>query len=364
MKGGSRNSRVSKPAGSGDWPAFGGVMKKPPDKNPASLAKLRYGKKYSFNAKHNKDVPLETWFQYSSEGLILFVVFYTQACRWSQCLGCNLPSTSSREHIDFEALMRQIDQVFRDSKVLSKRRLIRKVIVSNNGSVLDEATFSSTALIYLIAKMNLLLPNLEIVSLETRAEYVDMEELEFLSRVLKEGKTPTILELAVGVEAFDDQVRQKIFRKGLPLEVLEQLAKKIAPFGYHLKCYFMQKPVPKMSDAEAVDDVRKGIDYLSEISLKYRLSINMHLNPTFVARGTSLEEEFLNGRYTPPSLRDVLKAVLHAEGKPLSVYVGLYDEHLAVKGGSFIRKGDAPLIKRLEHFNRTQNYRCLRKSLT
>ena len=44
---------------------------------------------------------------------------------------------------------------------------MRKIIVSNNGSVLDEVTFSSTALIYLMAKLNLHLPNLAVLTLET-----------------------------------------------------------------------------------------------------------------------------------------------------------------------------------------------------
>jgi len=41
------------------------------------------GKYYQFNDKHNKNLPLATWFQNSDEGLVLFIVFYTQACRWS-----------------------------------------------------------------------------------------------------------------------------------------------------------------------------------------------------------------------------------------------------------------------------------------
>ena len=37
----------------------------------------------------------------------------------------------------------------------------------------------------------------------------------------------------------------------------------------------------------------------------------------------------------------------------------LYDEGLAVPGGSFLRPGDESLVKRLEEFNRTQNYDLL-----
>ena len=61
-------------------------------------------KSYCYDDDHDKSVPIEMWFQESHEGLILFVVFYSQACRWSQCTGCNLPSKASLEHVGFKAL--------------------------------------------------------------------------------------------------------------------------------------------------------------------------------------------------------------------------------------------------------------------
>ena len=63
---------------------------------------------------------------------------------------------------------------------------IRKVIVSNNGSVLDRETFSSTALMYLLAQLNIHLPNLAVLSIETRPEYVEIAELDFMARAIAE----------------------------------------------------------------------------------------------------------------------------------------------------------------------------------
>lgn len=317
------------------------------------------GKTYQFDEAHDPDRPAEMWFQESEEGEILFLVFYSQACRWSQCLGCNLPSKMSRHHVPFRALMGQVDYVFRDPDVIRRRESMKKVIVSNNGSVLDEATFSSTALVYLISQLNLHLPNLSVLSLETRPEYVDPAELEFLSRVLAEGNTPTALEIAIGFEAFDDRIRNEVFRKGLPLEVFERCVRMIAPYGYHLKCYLMQKPVPGMSDEEAVADVRQAIDFFSRIAEQYRVTVNLHINPTYVAAGTQLAEAFERGQYAPPMLRDVARAVRNAQGRQLSVFIGLNDEGLAVDGGSFIRKGDEDVVAALNRFNRTQDYAIL-----
>jgi radical SAM enzyme (TIGR01210 family) len=320
-------------------------------------------KDYRFDDSHDPRQPAHFWFQESTEGLVLFIVFYTQACRYSRCLGCNLPSRMSRKHVDFRHLMAQIDFVFAAPAVTPQAPNIRKVIVSNNGSVLDEITFSSTALIYLIAKLNLHFPNLAVLAIETRVEYVDELELEFIARALTEGDTPTTLEIAVGFEAFDNHIRNEVFRKALDLDRFDDLCRKVAHHKFRLKCYFMQKPVPGLSDDDAVRDVQAAIDYLSRQAEDHHLPINLHLNPTYAAAGTPLETSFRRGDFQPPTLRDVARAILHAEHKPLSVYIGLSDEDLACPGGSFLRPADAPLVPLLESFNRTQDYNLLRRIL-
>jgi len=321
-------------------------------------------KHYSFDESHNRNMPADIWFQHSTEGLILFVVFYSQACRWSQCLGCNLPSLMSTHHISFESLMKQIDHLF-ELEVVTKERLnIQKVIASNNGSILDQETFSSTALMYFLAKLNIHLPNLNVLSIETRAEFVEFAELEFMARALAESSSGTILELAIGFEAFDNRIRNEIFNKGLPLETFERFVRKAAPFGYHVKAYFMLKPVPGITNKEAIEDIRRAIEYLSDLAESHDVAINMHLNPTYVATGTVLEDEFSKGNYSPPKLSDVTRAAMYSKDKPISVYIGLSDEHLAVEGGSFIRAGDEEMVAQLELFNRTQDYRILQHILT
>ncbi|MFH1377930.1 MAG: hypothetical protein ABIH86_04185 [Planctomycetota bacterium] len=320
---------------------------------------LAAGKTYQYNDNHDETAPEEIWFQESNEGEILFIVFYSLACRWSRCLGCNLPSRMASRHIGYRAIMAQVDNLFRRPDVIAKKDAIRKIVVSNNGSILDEATFSSTALMYFIAQVNNHLKNLNAISIETRPEYVDVAELEFIARALSESKRSVSLEIAIGFEAFDDHIRNDVFTKGLPLTAVEELLASLSPYGFRLKAYFMQKPVPGMSDADAIEDIRRAIDYLSRMSDIHRVKINMHINPTYVASGTRLEEAFNKGEYSPPRLIDVADAVRHARGKSVSVFVGLFDEGLAVKGGSFIRAGDEPVIQTLELFNRTQDYDTL-----
>ncbi len=319
--------------------------------------KKSINKSYTYNNDHNPVLPADTWFQNPPEGLTLFIVLYTLTCQWSQCLGCNLPSQMSEYHISYKNIIKQIDYVFNHILDDKKKTELKKIILSNNGSVLDEKTFSTTALLYFIAMMNMNCPNIDTLTIETRPEYVDWEELEIIARALKEGDTPSNLEVAIGFEAYDEIIRNEYFKKGLNLEVFEKFAEKMGKYGFKLKTYFMLKPVPQITEKEAIEDIKNGIDYLDGIAKKYSLYINMHLNPTYVARGTPLEDAFKNGEYGPPRLSDVVEIVKHAEGKDISLYIGLDDEGLAVENGSFIREGDENLVEKLSEFNRTENYR-------
>lgn len=317
------------------------------------------GKTIAFDDAHDESKPAQIWFDHTVDGLMLFVVFYTQACRWKNCLGCNLWSMCASRHIGFRAIMRQIDALFAEPEVAAQRGEIHHLIVSNNGSVLDEGTFSSTALIYLVAQANVHLPNLSVLTLETRPCYVDVAELEFLARALREGETPTALELAIGFEAFDDHIRNKVYRKGLTLRAFEECAERVGRHHFRLRCYFMLKPIPGMSDIDAITDIHRGIDYLDAITHRLHLPIAMHLNPTYVATGTELEGAFRRGEYTPPRLADVVAAIRHAKGKHIAITVGLHDEGRAVPGGSFLRTEDEPIRVALKRFNASQDFDAL-----
>lgn len=316
-------------------------------------------KNYQHNDSRNPQRPIDIWFADSLEGLMLFVVFYTKACRWDKCLGCNLSSLSSSQKIDFKSLMEQTDFVYSRTDVAQKLDQIRHIILSNNGSVFDRETFSSTSLIYFVAKTNILVPNLSLLTIETRPEYVDWPTLEFLASAIKEGQTPTSLEVAIGFEAYDEYIRNKVFNKGLDLAKIEDLAQKLSRYDFRLKCYMMQKPVPGMTDKEAVKDIQNAIDYLDWLSGRFGIKINMHLNPTYAAKGTLLGEAFLAGKYEPPHLCDVAEAVKYAKGKKITVYVGLNDEGLAVPGGSFLRESDKDIVETLKKFNATQDFSLL-----
>ena len=330
-----------------------------PDASHASDAG-RKGQFYVFDDSHDPCQPAQYFFQESVEGLTLFVVFYTLACRFRACAGCNLPSLSSSKQIGFRSIMAQADALFALPEVQERAGEIRKVIVSNNGSVLDEETFPTVALMYFIAQMRRKLPAVKMLSLESRVEYIDHDELDYLARALRERTESVALEIAIGVEAFNDTIRNGAFRKGLRLPNVRTLAGELARRHFGMKTYFMLKPVPEISDEAAILDIHRAIDFLDDVSRTTGCRINMHLNPTYAARGTVLGAAFTEGRFEPPRLEHAARAARHAEGKQITVHVGLSDEGLALPGGSFRREGDDRIFDCLSRFNSSGDYSALR----
>lgn len=311
----------------------------------------------NYNDGHDPNQPLQWWFQESHEGTILFIVFYSLACRWGKCIGCNLYLQESSRPVNCLCLMNQIDAIFKNREVLARADDIKKIIISNNGSILDRKSFSPTALMYFIALMGRHLPLAKVLSIESRPEYVDEAEINFLAQARNDFNL-TNIEIAVGFEAFSTYWRNDRLKKGMDIDTFERFVGKVAPYYFAIKCYFMFKPV-QMTDEEAIFDIHQAIDYLSSVAKRYEVAVNLHLNPTYVARGTRLEKDFQEGRYSPPCLDDVVRAVLWAKNSNITVFVGLYDEGLAVDGGSFLRLGDEKLVAVLRNFNRTQNYDLL-----
>jgi radical SAM enzyme (TIGR01210 family) len=192
------------------------------------------GKRYDFDDDHDPTRPASFRFHETRDGLTLYVIFYTQACRWSRCLGCNLPSRMSGLHVPYPMIMTQIDTLLSDPDISSRRKEIRNVIIGNNGSVLDHRTFPVTALMYLIARLKFVIPFLDILSLETRPEYTDFAVLEYVSRALREGQTKTRLELCIGFEAFDETIRNGTFDKGLTFDAFERFVRTLSPQRYQI----------------------------------------------------------------------------------------------------------------------------------
>lgn len=249
--------------------------KRPPNRSPA------WSKFFQ-----ERDQPVSIWFDSIIGGNLLFLVYYSKKCTYELCNGCNLPDLVSNDTINSQELFQQTNYVYDFYMTAQEKKEMTTLILSNNGSLFDQGTFSHAALLYTVCEAVQNLPNLDTLVLETRCEYVNDSELSHIRAVLDEGKHRIKYELAIGVEVFDSTIRNKKVRKGLSNKGLERTCQSLARNGGGLRCYFMLKPVPDMSEKEAMQDIINGHAYLEKLAKEYEIPILMHLNPTFVSVGT------------------------------------------------------------------------------
>jgi radical SAM enzyme (TIGR01210 family) len=198
------------------------------------------------------------------------------------------------------------------------------------------------------------LPRLELVSLETRPEYVEDWELKALRHVLGERVR---LEVGIGYETHDPVLRNEVLGKGLTTEELRTLMRLLAENGASLKAYLMLKPHHSLSEREGVREALDGLDDLAGLGREFAVPVSVHLNPTYIAKGCRLTEELIAHGYQPPELTSVIEVVLAAAARGLPTYVGLDDEGMAIEGGVFRASGldRGRAVTALQAFNRHQD---------
>ena len=302
----------------------------------------------------DKTKPLFHWYVDSAYGKELVLALYTRPCRYGRCAFCSLPDMSEGgDSVSAADIEKQIDYILTQ---YSEKQLnnIAKVSVYTASSSLDQECLPTRSLMYLALKVSFL-PKLELISLETRPEYVEDWELKALHNVL--GRKVQI-EVGIGYETHNLELRNKILEKGLTTKALHRLLKKLAENKASLKAYLMLKPHPSLSEEEGVIEAQNGVQEIFDLGKAYDVPVSIHLNPTYIAEGCSLTNEMLDSGFQPPELTSIIKVVEFASHLNISIYVGLDDEGQAVEGGTFRSTGldKEKAVKALLDFNRHQDF--------
>jgi hypothetical protein len=297
--------------------------------------------------------PLFHWYVDCALGKELVLALYTRPCRYGRCAFCALPGLSlGGETVSARDIEAQIDFVL-GSYTPEQLAAIHKVSVYTASSSLDQECLPTRSLMYLALRVADL-PNLELLGLETRPEYVEDWELRALAHVLGPGVR---LEIGIGYETHDPVLRNKVLGKGLTEERLHLLLGQLAENHLALKAYLMLKPHWSLDEAAGLREALDGVEALAALSARYAVPVSVHLNPTYVARGCRLAAELLEHGYQPPELTSVIEVARRARALGLPIYVGLDDEGLAVEGGTFRSGGldRARAVEAIRAFNRHQD---------
>jgi len=338
---------------------------------------------------HDPEKPIFTWFQDTPIGKELFVVFYTQKCEWSRCSFCTLPSESSTQLVHKDSVRAQCDHVFENLNNWQKNS-IKRIFLSNNGSILNQDIMSPESLRYICEMAYKELPNLEIICLETRFDTVEDFELEehlslyaswhdIYIKEHRKAKEPVQLQISAGYETQDTYLRNNVLCKGYSEEEVVsffELCKSVTDKHNQINSrqiqilsdeYVMLKPAVGMTDEEAEIESFHTIAHLDALGKQYNIPISIRLNPTFVAKGSELYDEFQKGNYKPSTLQSVVNVLLMCckANINLPIFVGLNEEGLSADHSfTFLRESDDyKYMSALVEFNKDQDYSALQKSV-
>jgi radical SAM enzyme (TIGR01210 family) len=275
----------------------------------------------------------------------LLIIYNTKRCKY-RCHFCQLPAKSSPTLIPGNEIVAQFMHVMKELK--HSLSVMDRLTFSNEGSVLDPATFPSEAMQEIIEGVNQL-RRVRTLVLETRLEFVDTDVL----RQIREAAPRLTLNILTGFETHDPYIRDSVLFKREPLDVFEAGLDRVAAAGAQLTTYVLFKPRWDMSDEEAVVEAEVSIDYLVEQTRARGLDLSVRLNPMYAADGSRwTKRAHASPDYRPPRLTDVMRVAEKKRQQGVNIYIGMSTEGLD-DGSNYMAREDysSALVKPVVLFN-------------
>ena len=283
------------------------------------------------------------------------IVLRTRGCQYARqhdggCTVCGFLNHADEAIID-DDIVAQLDGT------LSRLDLdgVAELDLLTLGSFLNDVEISPSLRRQLLARVAGL-ESIRRVSFESRAEYIEAEELRALASLLGDRA----VELGIGLESADDRVRNELVRKGLPREDFLAVVDTVAAVGLRLLVYLLIKP-PGLGEVEAIDDAVASARYVFDAARDRGVTARVAFEPVFVCENTPLDELYTSSRYRLVNLWSVVEVIrgIHGRGE---VFIGLSDEDLSQQR----MPGSCPdcsgrIIEAIEGYNATQELTALER---
>ncbi|MFC1599080.1 radical SAM protein [Patescibacteria group bacterium] len=186
--------------------------------------------------------------------------------------------------------------------------------IYNGGSFLSDKEIpakTQLAIMKFVAKH----PTIGKILVESRADLVTAEKLALYKKAVGSKQ----VQIALGLESANDQVRNGCLKKGLPKKAFEQAIKLCHDQGFPVFAYVFLKP-HCLDEKAAIEDAVESIKYCFSVGVD-----EVSLSCAFVQRGTILEELYDKGEYLPPTLWSVIE-VIQRTASLGPVRIGLFDD--------------------------------------
>lgn len=278
----------------------------------------------------------------------LMLVLKTPGCA-HHCVMCGF---SAHEDIDADehSIKLQYQNAIRGMDLSG----IGRIDLLTAGSFFNDVELSRASRDYLFSEVSKL--PVQSVLVESRAEYVTPEELKSAQALLRGNQT---IEVGIGLETSNDQLRNEVIGKGLSRESFEKFVEICAKAHCRVLTYILVKP-PTLSEAEAIEDAVESAAYAYSIANRFNASLRVAFKPMFIARGSELEQLYLKGTYKLPKLWTTIEIIRRTVKLPMyqsnSIFIGMFDEDLSDgRFSSNCSQCNAEVSEALKRFNGDQN---------
>ncbi|MFX1514163.1 MAG: archaeosine biosynthesis radical SAM protein RaSEA [Promethearchaeota archaeon] len=289
----------------------------------------------------------ETTYLDGQPGTAIVIILPTKGCKWALgdqggCFMCGYiedapidPSTQEELWNEFERAL----NIYKDVKDPFALRIF------NSGSFFDEEEVSIALRERIFHKIEKD-PRIKEVTIETRPEYVLKQKLLEMKQCLPSKR----IEIAIGLESSNDQIRVELINKGFDFKSFKKAINIIKSNGIASKAYLLLKP-PFLSEEEAIQDVLLSIKACKQLGIE-----KISINPCTVQKGTLVEKLWKERRYRPPWLWSVLQilTILFSSNESNPVIICEPTAGGKVRGAHNCGKCDNDVLKAINRISLTQ----------
>ncbi|MBP2171890.1 archaeosine biosynthesis radical SAM protein RaSEA [Methanococcus voltae] len=274
------------------------------------------------------DRAIATWIQDDifvdqTMGNSFTIILRTKGCKWAYvsggCTMCSYLMDASPVDISTENIIKQFTQALErnlnikedatdEEKAENIKTLNKKfkkgfsIKMFTSGSFLDEFEITKDAQKYIFSKIYELREmgyNIKEVAIESRAEFINDENMKFIRDNLKDIN----IEIGVGIESFNEQIRNIAIHKGVSNETIINAFNVAKKYDVGMKCYILIKP-PFITEQDAINDAIASANKCIELG-----SSRISFCPASIHKGTIIEMLWKKNQYRPPYLLSLLKIV-------------------------------------------------------
>jgi len=211
----------------------------------------------------------------------LNIILPTRGCSYNKCYMCSYSLGIKPE----ENLLRVIKNELKDRKV-------KKVKIFTSGSFLDEKEIKFEDQMEIFEYLSN--TDIEEVTVETRPEFVDRENLKKLKDTLNK-----VLEVAIGLESANDYVLEYCINKGFKYKDFLDASEILSSLDIKIKAYVFLKPL-FLTEYESIIDAVNTCEKIEGIV------DSVSINPMAIHKKTLAEYFWQKGEYKLPWIWSLL----------------------------------------------------------